>query len=110
MKWRRNSYDIIAKICELALRGTLKTHVMYQCKLSYEQVEEYLPFLLEKGLLVVEDSHKKLSGRGITFGSKVIYKTTEKGKRFIRCFETVKNILASNEVDLWLPKRVETST
>lgn len=50
MKYRSRS-DIIGSILRSATQGSTKTRIMYSSYLSYAQVQEYLKFLIERGLL-----------------------------------------------------------
>jgi predicted transcriptional regulator len=55
----------------------MKTHVMYKCNLNSKQVQDYLELLLKFGLLERSDA---LKGRNT-------YKTTERGRRFIKAYD-----------------------
>ncbi|MDH5267795.1 MAG: winged helix-turn-helix domain-containing protein, partial [Candidatus Bathyarchaeota archaeon] len=44
---KRNRLEIISEILQVAKNGAKKTHVMYQCNLSYRQTEKYLNHLLK---------------------------------------------------------------
>lgn len=60
---------------KVAGSGTLKTHIMYRANLSHRQLEKYLSFLENKGLLtgfVDEETNTNL------------YKVTERGIEFLR--------------------------
>jgi predicted transcriptional regulator len=72
----RESLDIIDLILLVCLNGTMKTHVMYKCNLNSKQVQDYLELLLKFALVERSDS---LKGRST-------YKTTERGKRFIKAY------------------------
>jgi len=82
---RRDRHDILAEILKTAIKGTVKTHIMYKAKLSYAQLNEYLPSLVQNGFL--EDQKIKLQKR-----PKQIFKTTQKGIKFIKSFETMKSL------------------
>jgi predicted transcriptional regulator len=73
---RRDRQEIIAEILDIAREGAIKTHIMYRAKLSYGQVSEYIPMLVQKGFL--EDlkvvRHRKV---------KHFLKTTELGAKFL---------------------------
>jgi len=74
---RRDRHDIVAEILETARGGAIKTHIMYKAKLSYGQVSEYIPTLVEKGFLedlTVVVRHRKV---------KRLLKTTELGVKFL---------------------------
>ena len=85
---RRDRHDIAAEILKISGVGLIRTHIMYKARLSFGQLREYVPLLLEKGLLenltVVE--HRQF---------KHVLKTTEKGQKFLES-------LRSLEL-LWLP-------
>jgi predicted transcriptional regulator len=72
----RESLDIIDLILLVCMKGTMKTHVMYKCNLNSKQVQDYLELLLKFGLIERNDV---LNGRNT-------YKTTERGKRFIKAY------------------------
>jgi predicted transcriptional regulator len=72
--------DITAKILEIALGGALKTRIMYGAFLSFPQLKEYLRFLQENDLLEYSPE-------------KNLYLTTEKGKRFLKSFREMQEML-----------------
>ena len=74
---KRNRVDIIVDILQAAKDGAKKTHVMYQCNLSFRQTNEFLADLLEAGLLRMGDS----------------YHTTEKGMQFLQAYQTLRLLL-----------------
>jgi len=78
---RRDRHEIIAEILQTAVNGKIKTHIMYKAKLSYSQVNEYLPLLVEKGFL--ENVKVARTGRSAT-----IYRTTPKGLQFIESLKS----------------------
>jgi predicted transcriptional regulator len=82
---RRDRHDIILEILKTAIDGQVKTHIMYKAKLSYAQLNEYLPTLVENGLL----ENQKVERRKT---SKQVLKTTQKGLRFIESFETINKL------------------
>ncbi|HKR72597.1 MAG TPA: winged helix-turn-helix domain-containing protein, partial [Candidatus Nitrosocosmicus sp.] len=69
MKYR-NRTEIISNILNAANGGISKTKIMYKAFLSYAQIKEYLPILLENNLLELGPDGK--------------YRTTEKGIRFLK--------------------------
>lgn len=82
---RRDRHDIVVEILRTAVEGKIKTHIMYKAKLSYAQLNEYLPLLIEKGFLEnTSIRHKRVIKR--------VYKTTEKGQRFLNNFESIKKL------------------
>jgi predicted transcriptional regulator len=70
----RTRTEILASILNVADRGTLKTHIMYKANLSHRQLEKYLTFLENEGLLVEFEDEET----GTT-----LYKVTEKGIEFL---------------------------
>jgi len=82
---RRDRHDIILEILKTAIDGKVKTHIMYKARLSYAQLNEYLPSLVEKGFLENYKVRRKKK-------FKTILKTTPKGMRFIEGFETIKKL------------------
>jgi len=72
--------EILASILKVASNGALKTHIMYKANLSHRQLERYLAFLEERGLLA----------QGVDEGmGNRIYRITEKGFDFLREYSHV---------------------
>ena len=76
--------DIIAKILEIAQGGVLKTGIMHGAFLSFTQLKEYLKFLQENDLLEYSSEKNR-------------YLTTEKGKRFLKGFREMQEMLYPKE-------------
>jgi predicted transcriptional regulator len=70
MKYRSRS-DIIELILDAANGGATRTKIMYKSFLSFDQLKQYLCFLLEKGLMEYEEGTQK-------------FRTTEKGIRVLK--------------------------
>ena len=83
----RTRVEILASILKVASRkGTLKTHIMYRANLSHRQLERYLGFLMQNGMIVrVEDEEY-----GTSF-----YKVTEKGTEFLKDYAHLSQIYGS---------------
>jgi len=79
---RRDRHDIIAEILKTAVNGRIKTHIMYKAKLSYSQINEYLPFLVERGFL--ENAKVTRTGKHTT-----MYRTTQKGLQFLKSLRSI---------------------
>jgi predicted transcriptional regulator len=79
---RRDRHDIVAEILKTAVNGKIKTHIMYRAKLSYSQINTYLPLLIEKGFL--ENANVIRGRQRVT-----VYRTTSKGRQFIENLEFV---------------------
>ena len=73
---RRSEFEIIADILSLSETGAKRTEILYKGYMSYSQLKQYLPYLLEKEILM-ETTIK--NGHGY---SKVYY-TTDKGKELL---------------------------
>jgi predicted transcriptional regulator len=84
MKYR-NRTEIISNILYAANGGASKTKIMYKAFLSYAQIKEYLPMLLENDLLELETNGK--------------YRTTEKGMRFLKMNEEIQELIESKSFD-----------
>ncbi|HYX55348.1 MAG TPA: winged helix-turn-helix domain-containing protein [Nitrososphaeraceae archaeon] len=71
----RGWLEIIEFILSMCENGARKTHVMYRCNLNSKQINEYLNFLLDCGMLekIQERPNSKRS----------IYRTSDVGKNFI---------------------------
>ncbi|MGD9116068.1 MAG: winged helix-turn-helix domain-containing protein [Dehalococcoidia bacterium] len=81
---RRSSIEVIADMLRLGEAG--KTEIMYSANMSYHQLQKYLTFMLEKGLITK-----------ITVGNPVItYRVTRKGLRLLRSIEGVLDVLELN--------------
>ena len=71
----RSRIEIVADILRIVLDGARKTHIMYQCNLSYKLLTRYLRDVLEAELVCNERD-------GNT------YVITKKGKLFLQKFES----------------------
>jgi predicted transcriptional regulator len=76
----RSRTDIIATILQAAKEGATKTHLMYGAYLSYAQIQEYIGFLREKGLLMYEEGVQH-------------YKPTENGLHFLHVYEQISELI-----------------
>jgi predicted transcriptional regulator len=74
-------YDILISTVDCDLK---KTHILYKANISSTQVEVYFSALLAQDLLV---KLKDVDGNNV-------YRTTEKGKRFIHCCEEIRSLIA----------------
>ena len=77
-KNKRNDIEIMAQMLKLAQEEIIKTHLMYQTNLSYNQLVYYTDFLLKKGLMDVRNSFQNNR-----------YFITEKGKEFLDNIEKI---------------------
>lgn len=81
----RGRLDIIADILGASVGQVRKTHLMYQCNLSFKQLRYYLAFLLKKQLL-----HAVADDEGSNPG---LFKITDKGKEFLRAYKGLKGLM-----------------
>ena len=77
-KERRTKLDIMADILAIASEEAKKTKVAYSANLNFTRLSGYLPYLVDKGLIEKTD-----------WG----YKTTEKGKEFLRDYHVMQKLL-----------------
>jgi predicted transcriptional regulator len=49
---RRDQLSIVANMLDIARKGSLKTKIMYKANLSFTQLNDYLAFLLDNGLII----------------------------------------------------------
>ncbi|RLF14428.1 MAG: hypothetical protein DRJ66_06055 [Thermoprotei archaeon] len=79
---RRSPFDIMAVILRTVRSGTKKkTHIMYEANLNWSQLNEYLNFMRDKGLIQYNDN-----------GDVCI---TKKGVRFLEVYSKLIQILGS---------------
>jgi predicted transcriptional regulator len=81
-KNNRGKIQIMGDVLALGTSGIRKTHIMYKANLSYEQVHLYLGELIGKRLI-----EQDVSPDG------VVYRTTEKGREFLRHYTRVLELL-----------------
>lgn len=79
---RRGRLEIINEILSLCRRPTYKTHILYKCNLSFEQLNKYLDFLVSNDLLTSS-----------LHNGKELYKITEKGEIFIKDYQRLGSFL-----------------
>jgi len=78
---RRSSIEVIADMLRLGEAG--KTEIMYSANMSYHQLQKYLTFMLQLGLITK-----------VTVGNPVVtYRVTRKGLRLLHSIEGVLEIL-----------------
>jgi predicted transcriptional regulator len=86
MKYRGRT-EIVGNILEAANGRATKTKIMYTAFLSYNQLKEYLTFLIENNLIECLEGTQT-------------YKTTEKGLNFLKMHNEIGELLhitAKNE-------------
>ena len=80
----RGYLEIIHAILSVCTEGALKTHVMFKCNLNSSQVQQYLAYLVDRGLLEKERK---------AYSSKTSYLTSERGRRYMRAYNEVVEML-----------------
>lgn len=75
----RGRIEIIADIVNISKEGRKKSHIMYLANLSHEQLQFYLNFMTERGLL------SKIDNR--------YYQTTPRGLEFCELYKKVMSYL-----------------
>ncbi len=81
---RRNDVKIMVEILNIVLTGARKTEIVYRANLNFRQVQKYLDFLTGKGLIFTD----------ISYNGKKIYRSTERGKTFVRRYNETAKLLA----------------
>jgi predicted transcriptional regulator len=91
----RSRTDIVAQILEAANggdgAGATQAKIMYKAFLRYEQLKEYLPVMVENGLLKYDQREQ-------------IYQTTEKSNRFLRLYNQIEVITPGQDDMRELPR------
>ena len=77
----RNMYDIVAAILGICSQGASRTNIMYRSKLNTKGLNEYLELLEQRGLIA------PLGGK---------YQITERGREYLRSYESVVNTLGES--------------
>lgn len=77
--------EILASILDVAGRGSLKTHIMYKANLSHRQLEKYLTFLEENGML--QETIDELGSR--------VYRVTDRGVEFLKDYARLSSAYGS---------------
>lgn len=83
MKYRSRT-DIVANMLQIAQGGAIKTKIMYRAFLSFPQLKEYLELLTDSGLLEYSADDRQ-------------YRTTEKGRHFLKLYKEVGQAIAPKE-------------
>jgi predicted transcriptional regulator len=85
MERRRSNIEVIADMLRLGEAG--KTEIMYSANMSYFQLQKYLNFMLNLGLI-----------NKVTLGNpKVTYRVTRKGLRLLRNIDSILEVLELKE-------------
>src|SRR5579863_1664501 len=82
----RGWLEIIDLILAVSEHGALKTHVMYKCNLNSKQVQQYLDFVLNRGLARTEPDPQD--------PKRTFYITTDRGRKFMKAYDELAEIFA----------------
>ena len=81
MNNRRPNIEVIADMLRLGEAG--KTEIMYSANMSYFQLQKYLKFLTQRGLI----------DRVVVGNPKITYKVTEKGLGLLENIDSILGML-----------------
>lgn len=84
--------EIITQILEIARQETTKTKIMYGAYITYAQLNEYMPYLLENKLLSLKEGTD-------------LYRLTEKGYKLLNKCKELDEITSSKETQASVPKK-----
>jgi len=84
---RRSNIDIIADMLKIGENGAGKTRLMYHANLSYTQIQKYLSFLVNQGLV----NKVQLSSPPIT------YQVTESGHKLLKLITNIQELLETED-------------
>ena len=79
----RNRYRILYDMLTTANPYSKKTHMMYNCNLSFRELGTYLNFLLQRGLV------KKTQNEF----NEWVYSITESGKKYVEKFDALSGLV-----------------
>jgi len=79
-KRQRSKLEILADILLVVGNGATKTEIVYEANLNFQRAQRHLDYLEGKGLLE---------------NSGPLYKSTERGKAFLRDYQSMREILHS---------------
>jgi len=80
---RGSRIDVVADILGLSRGGARKTDILYRCGLSLSELEVYLNFLADMGLV-----------REVSESGSSAFETTDKGVAFLQAYSTLKTLLS----------------
>ena len=80
----RSRTDIIEDMLQVAEPGVIKTRMMHRAFLSFSQLKTYLELLIDSGLLEYSEEEK-------------LYRTTEKGRYFLKTYKEMKQTISPKE-------------
>lgn len=91
MMVNRGRLDIMAHILGLCTKPQVKTRIMYDANITFNQFGTYATLLQSQGLLAQEENR---------------YMTTAKGLQFVGAFNQLKSILGGPKFEAYTPNRL----
>ena len=82
MGGNRGMYETSADILKVARKGAKKSHIIYKANLNFLVVKKYLKLLQNAELLTLTENR--------------IYRTTEKGVKYINHFDDLRKYIVSS--------------
>ena len=84
MKYRTMT-GIVAQILQVAAQGegASRSHIAYKALLTFKQLKDYMPLLMEEGFLIDYGS----------YGTERLYKTSKKGDKFLQIYRCLAEYL-----------------
>jgi predicted transcriptional regulator len=79
---RRPFLEIIASILDACQNGTIRTRIMYQCKMNSKQFTGYLDLLLEANLLLINNDRQHF-----------LFTVSSKGREFLKAYNGMKTLV-----------------
>jgi predicted transcriptional regulator len=86
---RRSEIEIICDILDECLDGATKTGIVYRANLNFSRLDRYLSILLGMGYLSLGVACREDNKDD----TKIVYVTTEAGKRFLASFMNMQQCL-----------------
>jgi predicted transcriptional regulator len=83
LRERRDSTRIIFDILSISKGGALKTEIVYQANLNFQIIKPYLSFLIEEGLIHLNDENELPT-----------YELTTKGEELLETIARVQDALS----------------
>ncbi len=81
MRDKRSRHEIIVEILEVAVDGANVTKIVYRANINFKMAQDYLSYLIKYGFIEI-----------LAKNGKKVYKTTDKGKTFIRKYKELEDL------------------
>lgn len=97
----RGKIGIIADILKAAEKSVLQDHIIIKCNLSTKQSKEYIPLLIQKGLLNAFPLGHMRHIPGRQNRHRMTYQTTKTGKQFLRLYAEMSALVEKRATTLF---------